>query len=70
MEEKVRMPEGFFDKDKLLVDQDIENPFQEEETDSNINMYPYEDEKSKGYIRYIIRGKSLIILDCVVTANR
>lgn len=63
------MPEGFFDKDKLLVDQDIENPFQEE-ADSNIHMYPYENEKSKGYIRYMIRGKSLIILDCVITENK
>lgn len=70
MEEKARMPEGFFDKDKLLVDQEIENPFQEEEADHGIQMYPYENENSKGYIRYIIQGKSLIILDCVITKNK
>ena len=70
MEEKVSMPEGFFDKDKFLVDQDIENPFQEEESVSAIEMYPYENENSKGYIRYVIQGKSLIILDCIITENK
>ncbi len=70
MEEKVSMPEGFFDKDKLLVDQEIDNPFQEEEASSAIEMYPYENDDSKGYIRYVIQGKSLIILDCVVIENK
>jgi hypothetical protein len=70
MEEKVSMPEGFFDKDKLLVDHEIENPFQEEKAASAIEIYPYENDHSKGYIRYIIQGKSLIILDCVITENK
>ncbi len=70
MEENVRMPEGFLDKDKLLVDREIENPFAEEHQASAVQMYPYEDTQSKGYIRYMIQEKSLNILDYVSIASK
>jgi hypothetical protein len=66
MEENVRMPEGFFDKEKLLVDKEIADPFLENQYSNEIYMHPFNNGESKGYIRYKIEGKSLIILDCVI----
>jgi|GEM_PF-2039761 hypothetical protein len=64
MEEKAKLPGGFLDK--WMVDQDVRTPFSEEEQTEIIQVYPYEDQKSKGYIRYVIRGRQMIIIDCLV----
>jgi hypothetical protein len=64
MEEKANMPDGYVDK--WLVDREVSTPFGIENSAETIGHYPYEDAKSSGYIRYVIRGKQMIILDCLV----
>jgi hypothetical protein len=70
MEEKMKLPGGFFDKDHLLVDKETTDIFGENEFPQEIYTHPYNDESSTGYIRYIIEGPKVIILDCVVTDRR
>ena len=70
MEEKMKSPGGFFDRDKLLVDKDIIDFFDGNETSPEIFTYPYYDNHSTGYIRYVIEGPKVIILDCVATDRR
>jgi hypothetical protein len=70
MEEKMKSPGGFFDRDKLLVDKEITDFFGEEQYPEEIYTHPYNDHSSTGYIRYIIEGRKVIILDCVVTDRR
>ena len=66
MEEKTNLPKGFFDLSKWLVDKEIADPFQREHHIEEIYQYPYEDSRSKGVIRYLIRGKRLIVLNYLV----
>ena len=66
MEEKTNLPDGFFDLAKWLVDKEIADPFQRAHHVEEIHQYPYENSRSKGYIRYVIRGKRMIILNCLV----
>jgi len=70
VEENVNLPEGFFDLDKFLIDKDIANPFQEHPSGAPVETYPYEDKHTRGYIRYVIQGRAMIILDCVVTERK
>jgi hypothetical protein len=70
MEEKMKSPGGFFDRDKLLVDKEIIDFFGGDEHAQQIYSYPYNDNSSTGYIRYMIEGRQVIILDCVATDRR
>ena len=63
MEEKTNPHKGFLDLAKWLVDREIADPFGINSYSEEIHQYPYEDDHSKGYIRYVIRGKQLIVLD-------
>lgn len=64
MEDKVNRPDGYIDK--WLVDREVSHPFGIDGNAETIGHYPYEDATSRGYIRYVIRGKQMIILDCLV----
>ncbi|MBC7921836.1 MAG: hypothetical protein H7Z75_12205 [Ferruginibacter sp.] len=68
MEEKTNPSKGFFDLAKWLVDREIADPFGATAYPEEIHQYPYEDGRSEGYIRYVIRGKQLIILDRLLVA--
>jgi hypothetical protein len=70
MEEKMKSPGGFFDKDKLLVDREVADFFGGDEVAQEIYTHPYTDNTGTGYIRYIIEGRKVIILDCVATSHR
>ena len=63
MEEKANAPKGFFDLAKWLVDREIADPFGFDAYPEEIHQHPYEDDCSRGYIRYVIRGKQMIVLD-------
>lgn len=69
MEEKMKSPGGFFDRDRLLVDKEVADFFGEDGI-PQIYTHPYTDSAHTGYIRYIIEGRKVIILDCVVTNRR
>ncbi len=70
MEENKKVPGGWFDDEKLLVDREQANPFQEDQFGSEVHTFPYENKHSTGYIRYILQEKSLVILDCVIVAYK
>ena len=64
MEEKTNRPDGYIDQ--WLVDREGSTPFGIANSTETMGHYPYEDAKTRGYIRYVIRGKQMIILDCLV----
>jgi hypothetical protein len=69
MEEKMKSPGGFFDRDHLLVDKETAGFFGDNQI-PKIYTHPYTDHSNTGYIRYILEGRKVIILDCVVTDRR
>ncbi|MDO1447044.1 hypothetical protein Q0590_12320 [Rhodocytophaga aerolata] len=69
MEEKMKSPGGFLDRDLLLVDKEVADFFEDNGV-PQIYTHPYNDSHSTGYIRYILEGRKVILLDCVVTDRR
>ncbi len=67
MEEKMKMPGGFFDKDKLLVDKEIADPFGEVNLLDETYEFPFTESSTnrKGCIRYKLQGKTVIIVDYI-----
>ncbi len=67
MEEKMKLPGGFFDKDNLLVDKEIVDPFAEVQLVDEIYSYLFVDSSTnkKGYVHYKLQGKTVVILHCV-----
>lgn len=67
MEENSKKPGGLFDEENLLVDRAIRDPFQPEQAVDAVQLYPFDDGRDTGYIRYILTKKSVVILDYFTT---
>ncbi len=61
----MKMPGGFFDKDKLLVDREIADPFEEVRVEDEVYAYPFTENATdrKGYVRYKLQGNTVVIVD-------
>lgn len=70
MEEKAKGPRGFSDLDKWLVDEEVVNPFESDHEGHDVYTHPYETNRAKGYVRYIIEGKKMIVLNCVIVEKK
>jgi hypothetical protein len=70
MEERFKKSGGFSDDENLLVDQEFADFIQQKYRDYAIDVHPFDDGASVGYIRYTVQNKSLIIIDCVITGTK